>query len=326
MREESGVAKLAIVGRAVVAGSDEELGSEVEDIAVERAGAGLEAELARAAQEIEEDRRAMLAERLPKLRDAAWPDEEDDEIAPVVVELSSSVSIEKKKAKEREKLPISPLPGPSWHLRPSEVDPAEVAEIVLRMREFAKNFLLSTYRAAEVTDEEIDAIQDPHDRDEAIVDKVVAREWFGNPYGGWMPRVALEEICPVLRIHAGWVRHVAAQKLPPTKFRLLPPGYRIGLWSQDAEFVEERVRTKKSKDVEGLGTIVSESAVATAPPIVVALQEKKPLVPDAIEQLMLDSKASQAFTNEKLVVDVTKAAFDLLDSVGGDALGILGNV
>jgi len=94
----------------------------------------------------------------------------------------------------------------------------EVDAIVLTMQRFAILFINSTADVLLTPNSKIEAIANETARGEARYNKIVAWEWFFGPYyRGRSPRVAIEEVCPVISIHPDWVRRRMYNEPPPEK-------------------------------------------------------------------------------------------------------------
>lgn len=98
-------------------------------------------------------------------------------------------------------------PPLSWEARVCNLRPHEIAEIVLCMQRFAILYINSASELLLTPYSRIDKIQTDGARLNWYYDKIVTWEWFFGPYyGGRAPRVALEDVSPVLSLHPDWIR------------------------------------------------------------------------------------------------------------------------
>ncbi len=130
-------------------------------------------------------------------------------------------------------------PPLDWRARARDLHPHEIDEIVLCMQRFAILFINSASHLLLIPDSRIEQIREGIEaRREAEYNKVVAWEWFFGPYyGGRKPRIALEDVSPVISIHPDWLRWRMRHEPPaeigvPREKWALPPELRAELYSR----------------------------------------------------------------------------------------------
>lgn len=127
-----------------------------------------------------------------------------------------------------------------WHPKLADLTLDGIAEVVRRTRKVATLMINSATEDVLISDTEIRQTKSIYVRRELIASKITSWEWFFGTWQGLPPRLALEEVCPVLHTSPAWIREKVIAAAKPTRYKM-PPGCRSELLSEERE---DRVRRK----------------------------------------------------------------------------------